>query len=191
VVIFVNGAPFWYPVYTLYPYGYNAPPDTSTGPDTYPADDGYVPAINSSGDDSGPTQADLQYSDLGASWGQDLRRDIATWDQFIGYLKVYIVTAPAWAQADFREAFIDAYGLNGAAAYDKATTEAAGVPNAPGPLGPKIITYPPPPPPPSQTTVPAASPAALPPPPPLAAPMPPPPAPETVAPWYARLWNWL
>ena len=59
--------------------------------------------------------------------GQDLRREVATWNQFVAYLKAYIVTAPAFAaQAGFREAFISAYRLNGATAYDKAAAEVPG-----------------------------------------------------------------
>jgi hypothetical protein len=93
--------------------------------------------------DPSNTQVASDYGDVGASWGQDLRREVATWDQFVAYLKAYIVTAPPSAQADFREAFISTYRINGAAAYDKAATEAAG--NAPQqPAGPKIITMPPP-----------------------------------------------
>jgi hypothetical protein len=144
IVVFANGAPFWYPVYTYYPYGYDIPVDASSSTVSDTSDDGYVPAVNSgAGSDSSIETS--EYSDLGLSWGQDLRREVATWNQFVAYLKAYIVTAPASAQADFREAFIDAYGLNGAAAYDKAAAQAAGSPPPPPP-GPKIITYPPPPP---------------------------------------------
>jgi hypothetical protein len=145
IVVFVGGAPFWFPVYTDYPYGYVAPLDTSSAAVSDASDDGYVSSADSAGGDSGTSQETTAYSDLGWSWGQDLRREVATWDQFVAYLKTYIVTAPASAQADFRGAFINAYRLNGAAAYDKAAAEAAGFPPAP-PTGPKIITYPPPPP---------------------------------------------
>jgi hypothetical protein len=146
IVVFRNGAPCWFPVYTYYPYGYDVPVDTSSITVSDTSDDGYVPAANSSDGDSGSSQGTLAYSDLGLSWGQDLRREVATWNQFVAYLRAYIVTAPAPAQADFREAFIGAYRLNGATAYDKAAAEAAGIPPAPPP-GPKIITFPPPPPP--------------------------------------------
>jgi hypothetical protein len=142
IVLFANGAPFWYPVYTYYPYGYDVPVDTS-GNTADTSDEGYVPATESSVADSGTVQGTSEYSDLGASWGQDLRREVGTWDQFVAYLKAYIVTAPAPAQADFREAFISAYRLNGAAAYDKAAAEAAGIPPA-IPPGPKIVIMPPP-----------------------------------------------
>jgi hypothetical protein len=145
IVVFVNGAPCWYPVYTYYPYGYDVPVDTSSSTASDTSDDGYVPAVNS-GADSGSSIETSEYSDFGLSWGQDLRREVATWGQFVAYLRAYIVNAPASAQADFREAFIGAYRLNGATAYDKAAAEAAGIPPAP-PSGPKIITYPPPPPP--------------------------------------------
>jgi hypothetical protein len=143
IVVFANGVPLWYPVYTYYPYGYDIPVNMSSST-AYTSDEGYVPATESSTADSGAGQGSSEYSDLGASWGQDLRREIGTWDQFVAYLRAYIVTAPAPAQADFREAFISAYRLNGATAYDKAAAEAAGVPSASPPSGPKIITMPPP-----------------------------------------------
>ncbi|HTS16571.1 MAG TPA: hypothetical protein VMP11_03265 [Verrucomicrobiae bacterium] len=146
IVVFVNGLPCWYPVYTGYPYGYDIPDDISNSGVSYASDDGYVPATaGGAADDSGVTQGAPDYGGLGMSWGQDLRREVATWGQFVGYVKAYVITAPAPAQADFREAFIGAYGLNGAAAYDKAAAEAAGIPAAPA-SEPKIITFPPPPP---------------------------------------------
>jgi hypothetical protein len=70
-----------------------------------------------------------------------LRREVVTWDQFVAYLKAYVVTADPASQADFREAFINAYRLNGAAAYDKGSLEAAG--DSTQPQGPKVITVPP------------------------------------------------
>ena len=135
IVVFVNGAPFWYPVYTAYPYYYDVPPPVTYSGADYPSDGGYVPPM-----DTGAAQAASDYGDVGTSWGQDLRREVVTWDQFVAYLKAYIVTAPPSAQADFREAFIGAYRINGAAAYDKAAAEAAGSPSQPS--GPKIITMP-------------------------------------------------
>jgi hypothetical protein len=134
IVVFVNGAPCWYPVWTAYPYYYAPAPIVSSGAD-YPLDGGYAPPM-----DAGTSQATSDYGDAGVSWGQDLRREIVTWDQFVAYLKAYIVTALPSAQADFREAFIGAYHINGAAAYDKAAADAAG--NPPQASGPKIITMP-------------------------------------------------
>jgi hypothetical protein len=172
--------------YGYYPYGYEVPVDTSSSAVSDTPYNGYVPAADSSAANSGTAQGTSEYSDLGASWGQDLRRAVATWDQFVAYLKAYIVTAPAWAQEDFREAFINAYQLNGAPAYDKAAAEAAGISPAPPP-GPKILSFPPPPPPATAPTPPPVATQALPP----AATPAPPPAPEPPGPWYMRLWNWL
>jgi len=146
IVVFVNGVPCWFPVYTYYPYGYDVPVDISSSTVSDTSDDGYVPAVNGSDVDSGPCPQVSEYTSLGLSWGQDLRREVASWSQFVAFLRTHIVTAPASAQADFREAFINAYRLNGATAYDKAAAEAAGIPTAPAP-GPKVITFPPPPPP--------------------------------------------
>jgi hypothetical protein len=144
IVVFVNGLPCWFPVYTDYPYGYDVPVDTSSSTVSDTSSDGYVPAANSNDADSGSSPETSAYSDLGLSWGQDLRREVATWNQFVDYLREYVINAPASSQADFREAFIGAYRLNGASAYDKAAAQAAGLPPTPAP-GPKIITFPPPP----------------------------------------------
>jgi hypothetical protein len=145
IVVFVNGAAWWYPVYTDYPYGSDVTPPVVSSGAYYTGDDGYVPAPVSDTTDAGPAQAGPDFSDLGLSWGQDLRREVATWNQFVAYLKAYVITAPPSAQADFREAFIYAYRINGAAAYDKAASQAANIPSQPP--GPKVITFPPPPPP--------------------------------------------
>ena len=145
IVVYVNGVAWWYPVYTDYPYYSEVPPPVVSSSAYYTDDEGYVPAQTSDTTDTGTAETAPDFNDLGASWGQDLRRDVVTWNQFVAYLKAYVITAPPEAQADFREAFINAYRINGAAAYDKAAAEAAGI--SPQPSGPKIITLPPPPPP--------------------------------------------
>ena len=132
IVVYVNGAPCWYPVYTDYPYYYNAPlaPTYDSG---YYGDSGYVPTVEDSGNGGGGTESN--YADVGTQWGQDLRREVATWDQFVDYIRNYIVAAAPASQADFREAFIASYGINGAAAYDKAAGQAASSTGQ----GPKVI----------------------------------------------------
>jgi hypothetical protein len=143
IVIFANGSPFWYLADTDYPY-YNdtAPPVVSSSAVDTTDSDGISPS-DSNATNPGNAQPSSDYGDLGASWGQDLRREVATWNQFVGYLKSYIIMAAPADQAEFREAFIDAYRLNGPAAYDKAAVEAAGGP-VPSSPGPKIITISPP-----------------------------------------------
>jgi hypothetical protein len=132
IIVYVNGAPFWYPVYTAYPYYYGVPlsPTYDNG---YSSTSTYVPSVE--GDDSATSSS---YAEAGLEWGQDLRREIVTWDQFVDYVRGYIVGAPPAAQADFREAFIESYGINGAAAYDKAAAQAVG----PSTQGPKVINMP-------------------------------------------------
>ena len=94
IVVFVNGASCWYPVYTAYPYYpyyYDSPPPVMSSTADYSSDGGggYVPSADTTSD----AQAASDYGDVGASWGQDLRREVVTWDQFVAYLKAYIVTA--------------------------------------------------------------------------------------------------
>ena len=132
VVVYVNGAPCWYPVYTAYPYYYATAYDSA-----YPADTGYIPLA-----EERDAQVAASYGEVGRQWGQDLRREIATWEQFVDYVKAYIVNAAPAAQVDFREAFIASYGINGAAAYDKAADQAAPTSSAQtssSSQGPKII----------------------------------------------------
>jgi len=83
-----------------------------------------------------PSQIDSGYGQLGTDWGQDLRREIVTWGQFVQYLRATILTAAAAARDEFRRGFIASYGLNAEAAFDQALRQAS---------GPKIITMPPPP----------------------------------------------
>jgi hypothetical protein len=129
IIVYVNGAPCWYPVYTSYPYYYDVPlaPTYDSG---YSSTSSYVPSVEGDG-----SEAPSGYANVGHQWGQDLRREIATWDQFVDYVRGYIIGATPAAQADFREAFIDSYGINGAAAYDKAAEQAA---RSTG-QGPKVI----------------------------------------------------
>src|SRR5579859_6159593 len=136
ILVFVNGAPFWYSAYTAFPYYYGAPLiDTDSA--VYTTDNDGVSPVDSNGTNPGNAQSASDYGNLGTSWGQDLRRDVATWDQFVAYLKTYIIAASPADQAEFREAFINAYRINGAAAYDKAAVEASGAP-VPSDAGPKI-----------------------------------------------------
>jgi hypothetical protein len=128
VVVYVGGAPYWYPFYTAYPYYYEAPP-TMVYENT-----SYVPPVDP-GAGGDLVQPSPSYGELGQQWGQDLRREIVTWDEFVDYVRTYIVIAPPEAQAEFREAFIASYGINGTAAYDKAAEQAA----QPSAQGPKII----------------------------------------------------
>jgi len=124
VIVYVNGAPFWYPFYTAYPYYYDAPLAPTYDSGSYDSGTTSVPYVDE-GAGGGNAQVTPSYGDLGQQWAQDLRREVATWDDFVDYVKNYIIVAAPDAQAEFREAFIASYGINGAAAYDKAASEAA------------------------------------------------------------------
>ena len=134
VVVYVNGVACWYPFYTAYPYYYDAPLAQTYDGGYYDSGTSTVPYVDE-GAGGGAVQTAPTYGDLGHQWGQDLRREVATWDDFVGYVGAYIIGAAPEAQAGFREAFIASYGINGAAAYDKAAEQAAQS-SAPGP---KII----------------------------------------------------
>jgi len=69
IIVFANGIPFWYPAYTAYPYYDDTPSPVGSSIADYPLDSGYAPPM-----DTSAAQPASDYSDLGASWGQDLRR---------------------------------------------------------------------------------------------------------------------
>ena len=134
VIVYVSGVACWYPFYTAYPYYYEAPLAPTYDGGYYDPGAGNVPYVDE-GAGGGAVQTAPSYGELGRQWGQDLRREVATWDDFVGYVRTYIIVAAPEVQADFREAFIASYGINGAAAYDKAAEDAA---QSSG-TGPKII----------------------------------------------------
>ena len=57
-------------------------------------------------------------------WGADLKEFLVRWDQFVPYLKEYIVAAPAAGREAFRAGFIAGYGANAEATYDYAMRQA-------------------------------------------------------------------
>jgi len=126
IIVYVNGVACWYPFYTAYPYYYDyyaAPLAPTYDSGYYDSGASTAPYVDDNGDEAAQTAP--SYGELGQEWGQDLRREVATWDDFVDYLRTYIVVAPPDSQAEFREAFVASYGINGAAAYDKAAQEAA------------------------------------------------------------------
>ncbi len=114
---FVSSFPVYYPAYYSYPcYGYGGYSYPSYSEPVYSS--GYEPA------DSPPQAVD--YVQLGHDWARDVRQEIITWDQLVGYLKAQIANAPAGARDDFRRGFVAAYGSNGDAAFAKAMQQAQG-----------------------------------------------------------------
>jgi hypothetical protein len=61
-----------------------------------------------------------EYWKLGRDWGQDLRRDVVTFEHFVAFVGKKIVTAPESLRRQFRDGFIAGYGQHGAEAFEKA-----------------------------------------------------------------------
>ncbi len=147
------GSPFFpffcaYPLwgYEFYPYwdngfydqsafydqsGYSTEPPVVTYSDSEPS---AVPATVYP-----PARPVSIYRQYGSEWAQDLRRDIVTWDQFVQYMKAYILTSSADARDEFRQGFIASYGTNAVAAFDKAMEQATEAVSK----GAKIVDMPP------------------------------------------------
>jgi hypothetical protein len=69
---------------------------------------------------------DLQgYYQPGYEWGASLRQYIVGWDRFDPYLEQYVVNASPAAQDAFRRGFIEAFGENAEALYDRAMRRAS------------------------------------------------------------------
>ena len=75
---------------------------------------------------SADTQINYTYYDLGLQWGQDLRGALAQWDEFVKYVRDYIVNAPALALDEFRRGFEAGYGGNSTAVFENALEQARG-----------------------------------------------------------------
>lgn len=111
--------------YGRYPsYAYPYPPYPIYSP-TYPVYGGaystpgyaYPPYQQPSYSPTPPTSNAYQ---LGHDWGQDVRSDIVTWDQFVAYVRQNLLNASATDRDDFRRGFVSSYGTNGEAAFDRA-----------------------------------------------------------------------
>ena len=72
---------------------------------------------------------DIAYEDdswkRGRDWGQDLRRDIVTFEDFIAYLAQEILAAPEAVRNQFANGFVEGYGQNADKALAKAIESAA------------------------------------------------------------------
>lgn len=71
-----------------------------------------------------PVEVSRTFYQLGHDWAKDLRNDIATFDQFVTYLKANVSRADTRDYNDFRDGFVSTYGVNGQAAFDKAFQQA-------------------------------------------------------------------
>jgi hypothetical protein len=112
-----SGYPYGYPVYySSYPiYGYAPAYSDSSG--GYQSDS----RMRSSNDEQ---EYDKSYEDdywrLGRDWGQDLRRDVASFEDFMAFVKKRISPAPESLRDQFRLGFSRGYGQRADEAFQKA-----------------------------------------------------------------------
>jgi len=110
--------PWWYgpAYYTRY---YAAPYYDGPGYSYAP-----VSADYGTGYSSAYPQPSYSYGELGRMWGEELRRQAVSWDQFVQYLQSYIVNASPVQQDEFRDGFLEAYGPTAAATFADAWDQA-------------------------------------------------------------------
>ncbi len=117
---FSYGFPY-YGFYPAYSYAgswyYAAPPSYDVG--TYVEPD-YAPAPGYAASD----ESMVDYYKLGANWGQDLRREVVSWDRFVAFLQQVFPTLAQAERDDLRHGFVAGYGTHGTEAWDKAMKEA-------------------------------------------------------------------
>jgi len=102
---YYGSAPYYAPDYPAVPAAeYTPVPDTQTG--QYANQD-----------------ADSYY-EPGSQWGGELKQYHVTMDQFVAYLKSYILSASPVQQAAFRTGFVAQFGAEGQTMYDQAVQQA-------------------------------------------------------------------
>jgi hypothetical protein len=115
VVIFAYGVPYYYyPDYGYYDLGPYSPADSSTV---------YTTASDTQTDQYTNPDTDSYYQP-GYQWGGELKQYHVTLDQFVAYLKSYILSASPVQQAAFRSGFVAHFGADGQAMYDQAVQQA-------------------------------------------------------------------
>jgi len=132
--------PIAYPAYGYTGYRYNgyAYPGVSY-PILYASDSSEDPQANEAVEAGGRTAYEL-----GHDWGQDLRREVVTWSDFVTFLKVIVPQLVGNDLMELSRGFAGGYGSNAQAAFEKAMRDAE-LQSAEPPVspGPKVITFPP------------------------------------------------
>jgi hypothetical protein len=115
VVIFAYGVPYYYyPDYGYYDLGPYSAADSSMG---------YTTTTDTQTEQYAPQDADSYYQP-GFQWGGELKLYHVTMDQFVTYLKTYILIASPVQQSAFRTGFIAHFGADGQPIYDQAMRQA-------------------------------------------------------------------
>jgi hypothetical protein len=121
VVVFVYGVPYCY--YPDYGYDDSAPyyaPASSYVPDSSTE---YAPDPDTQTEQYTNQDADSYYQP-GYQWGGEMKLYHVTLDQFVTYLKSYILNSSPVQQAAFRSGFVAHFGTSGQTIYDQAVQQA-------------------------------------------------------------------
>jgi len=124
VIVFGFGAPFFGVPWCYYPaYGYyNSTPYYAPDYGPGPASE-YTPNPDTQTEQYTNQDADSYYQP-GYQWGGELKLYHVTMDQFVAYLKSYILNASPVQQAAFRSGFVAQFGAVGQTVYDQAVEQA-------------------------------------------------------------------
>lgn len=120
---------YCYPGYGYADYGYPSDAYYEPAP-VYAADDSADASTEYTTDPDTQTQeysnqdADAYYQP-GYQWGGELKLYHVTMDQFVAYLKSYILSASPVQQAAFRSGFVASFGPAGQGIYDQAVQQAS------------------------------------------------------------------
>ena len=116
MIVFFGGVPY----YCFYPdYGYSA-----AAPYYAPASTAEYTTDANTQTDPYSNQATDAYYQPGSQWGGEMQQYHVTMDQFVAYLKSYILTASPVQQAAFRSGFVAHFGPSGQSVYDQAVQQA-------------------------------------------------------------------
>src|ERR1017187_9750560 len=115
IIIFAYGVPYYYyPDYGYYDLGPYSAADSSMG---------YTAGTDTQSEPYVPQDADSYYQP-GFQWGGELKLYHVTMDQFVAYLKSYILSASPVQQAAFRSGFVAHFGSDGQTMYNQAVQQA-------------------------------------------------------------------
>ena len=114
-MIFAYGVPYYYyPDYGYYDLGPYSSADSSMG---------YTTGTDTPTEPYAGQDLDSFYQP-GYQWGGELKLYHVTMDQFVAYVKSYILSASPVQQAAFRSGFVAHFGADGQAMYDQAVQQA-------------------------------------------------------------------
>ena len=125
VVVFAYGVPYyWYP--SSYDYtdsGYDGPAPVYAAEAATDTSAEYTTDPDTQTEEYSNQDTDAYYQP-GYQWGGELKLFHVTIDQFVTYLKAYILSASPVQQAAFRSGFVAHFGPQGQGIYDQAVQQA-------------------------------------------------------------------